>query len=402
MVNRIDYQGWVKFVSKNLYDYVALETHPLSKALILLPDQFTGSRGDYIRKLFIDAIEELRPPDREYTPSQPEWRPYQILKQRFVDGISMQETAAALSISERQLRRDQLRALNALALRLWDMLQLEEEPEPETTKGENSPIQFQINIQRTDPREILDGVSTVLRRRIEDENKQLEVKAPPFLPMVLTDRVILRQILISLVNHTLPFATTAPIQIAAGESNTEVILQVVCDCPDNTTHPPVPGQDDLLDTVRYWARNINAHFHHTAQSLTPGMQKFVYTLELPKSDQKIILIVDDQEGAINLFRRYLARTDYQVMGETEPRQAVETANRLLPALITLDVMMPNIDGWELLQRLKLNDATRPIPVLVCSAWEEPELAKSLGAAGFIKKPVTQKMFLDELRRIGIL
>jgi len=70
-------------------------------------------------------------------------------------------------------------------------------------------------------------------------------------------------------------------------------------------------------------------------------------------------------------------------------------------LIILDIMMPKMDGWEVLQSLKLDEETKTIPVIICSAWGEPELAKSLGAVEFLRKPVTQRDLLFTIHKTGI-
>ena len=72
------------------------------------------------------------------------------------------------------------------------------------------------------------------------------------------------------------------------------------------------------------------------------------------------------------------------------------AREVLPAAITLDIMMPNQDGWEILQALKSDPATRSIPVIICSVLEDPELAHSLGAAAYLQKPISQAALLDVL------
>jgi CheY-like chemotaxis protein len=90
-----------------------------------------------------------------------------------------------------------------------------------------------------------------------------------------------------------------------------------------------------------------------------------------------------------------------VVGLTDPAQVLPLARKLQPALITLDVMMPRLDGWEILQALQLDEKTRGIPVIICSAWEEPELARSLGAAAFLKKPIVRFTLLNALEKLGI-
>jgi len=402
MVNQIDFEGWVKFAGKNLYDYVSIETHPLTAFLVKPPESFKGARGEYIRKIFTEAIEQLKPADRDFNPSLPEWRPYLILHQRFIEGLSAQDMAAALAISDRQLRRDQHRAINALTPLVWNILK----PDSDTQAGQAERVdiagQFDVSNTQTDPGEVIRGVLTVLKRRLEEERRALEIEIPPVLPAVLSDRVILRQILISLVNHALRSPAGAPVILSVTDSGPELVITVKFSQVVGAASPTLPGQDDLVETVRFWARSINARFEVNRYPGAAGRTSTEFSLGLPKTDQKIILIVDDQVPAINLFQRYLARTDFQVIGETDARQVAAVAVHLHPVLITLDVMMPKVDGWELLQTLKTNDETSGIPVLVCSAWEEPELAKSLGAAGFLKKPVTQKVFLEELQRIGIL
>ena len=70
-------------------------------------------------------------------------------------------------------------------------------------------------------------------------------------------------------------------------------------------------------------------------------------------------------------------------------------------LLILDGMMPTMDGWEILQTLQTDPETQHIPVIVCSVWDEPELAFSLGAVDFLKKPITQKELLDALARLAL-
>ena len=61
--------------------------------------------------------------------------------------------------------------------------------------------------------------------------------------------------------------------------------------------------------------------------------------------------------------------------------------------------MPQMDGWELLQLIKLDEMLKNIPVIVCSAWDDPDLSHSLGASIYLKKPVTQKMLLEAVNKL---
>ena len=111
-----------------------------------------------------------------------------------------------------------------------------------------------------------------------------------------------------------------------------------------------------------------------------------------------LLVIDDNEGLIELFRRYLTGESYQLIGARDGVEGLRLAEEHSPDVIVLDVMMPQQDGWEVLQLLRNRRRTRDIPVLVCSVIDDPELAFSLGAAEFLAKPVKREELLEALER----
>ncbi len=122
----------------------------------------------------------------------------------------------------------------------------------------------------------------------------------------------------------------------------------------------------------------------------------------PDERKKAVLAIDDDTGVITLFKRYLEHDGYQVIGVTQPRRALEMAQRLAPDLtaITLDVVMPQMDGWQVLQALKEDPVTRDVPVIMCSIVEGLERALSMGAAVCLSKPVTRDEMLSALERVA--
>ena len=128
--------------------------------------------------------------------------------------------------------------------------------------------------------------------------------------------------------------------------------------------------------------------------------------DLPNSDQadrpnpRVVMCVDDDEGVIGLFRRYLSRQGYRVASLTDSAAVVQTARRLQPFAITLDVVMPGKDGWQIIQELKADTATRHIPVIVCTiVGDKKERGLSLGAAGYLIKPILEDDLIDALERL---
>jgi CheY-like chemotaxis protein len=123
---------------------------------------------------------------------------------------------------------------------------------------------------------------------------------------------------------------------------------------------------------------------------------FSATVALPAVEQLLVLAVDDNVGTLQLFQRYTAGTRYRLVGTHDPEQALVIAENLCPQIIVLDVMMPQVDGWRVLGRLGQHPRTGHIPIVVCTILPQEELALSLGASAFIKKPITRQAFLATL------
>ncbi|TMD80772.1 MAG: response regulator, partial [Chloroflexi bacterium] len=92
------------------------------------------------------------------------------------------------------------------------------------------------------------------------------------------------------------------------------------------------------------------------------------------------------------FRTHIARTG---------TEAIAMARSLHPAAITLDILLPELDGWEVITRLKREEETSGIPVVVVSVVDNPELGKALGALDYFVKPVDGKLLVDRLTRLKL-
>ncbi len=104
-------------------------------------------------------------------------------------------------------------------------------------------------------------------------------------------------------------------------------------------------------------------------------------------EKNTVLVIDDEPGARELMRRFLSREGYHPETAATGEDGLRLARELHPTLITLDVMMPSMDGWAVLKALKADDVTRDIPVIMVTMVDEKKIGFALGATDYITKPV---------------
>ncbi|MBI1877882.1 MAG: response regulator [Chloroflexi bacterium] len=112
-----------------------------------------------------------------------------------------------------------------------------------------------------------------------------------------------------------------------------------------------------------------------------------------------MLVIDDNADLVHFYRRYTTGTRYQIVHLAEGQHTLSTVKEIRPNIIILDVMLPDIDGWELLTDLRGQPATQMIPIIVCSVVRRAELALSLGASLYLPKPVRRREFVQALDQI---
>ena len=108
-----------------------------------------------------------------------------------------------------------------------------------------------------------------------------------------------------------------------------------------------------------------------------------------RSDDKdyTVLVIDDDDSAQDMMKRFLEKQGYNVIQAKTGEMGLKLATEHMPDLITLDVMMPEMDGWEVLNTLQSNERSKKIPVIMLSMANEPDIGYSLGATDYLTKPV---------------
>lgn len=145
-----------------------------------------------------------------------------------------------------------------------------------------------------------------------------------------------------------------------------------------------------------------------ADIITPPAQqkelpvvKQIKEMELPAvktGGETRILCIDDEPDVIEILRNYLVPEGFTVFGANSGDDGIKLAEKLQPSVITLDIMMPKKDGWQVLRELKANPLTQGIPVLIHSMVDNIPLAFSLGAIDYLPKPADVSLVLKTVRK----
>ena len=399
MITKEQLQSNLYKTLQGLYDPNHLRTTPLADLLAVADKTDTPSA---VRDKLIEAIEALKPRSNISSNSRA-WRIYDILFYSYVQQFSKQEVADQIGLSTRHLRREQHSAIKALVDYLWQHLNLDqqadEHPPLQQTQNSSEVIDRELSwvkeLSPKDPVNFYQALSSVVeltRNLAEHYQISLHVNLPESLPDLAAHPTALRQVLISLLTIAIRRSAGGQVNMFVQSSQTETIF-CINGVPAHPSAKATFSEDDAIgleiahSLVDTWGGSL------VLPSNTPG---FEATMTLPALACVPVLVIDDNVDALHLLQRYTSGSRYRLIGTQDPREALLLAKENSPQIIVMDVMMPEIDGWELLAHLQQTPLTASIPLIICTILPQKELALSVGADGFIQKPVSRAQFLSVL------
>ncbi|GAA3202529.1 hypothetical protein GCM10017690_06620 [Microbacterium terregens] len=120
------------------------------------------------------------------------------------------------------------------------------------------------------------------------------------------------------------------------------------------------------------------------------------------ADLPVIVVVDDDRASLDLMTAYLDGLGVRVAHARSGEEGLELIRSVTPAAVVLDIRLPGLDGWEVLERMRADDASRSIPIIIVSILDEQQRGLSAGAADYLVKPVARESLVAALRRAGTL
>lgn len=380
----------------HLYETQYLQTRPLAGELA--GDVPIGSRGHALHRRLRLAIEQLRPPS-DAPQHALAWRHSRYLTLRYVHAMTLQQVAAELGITERHCRRVHKEALAALTHLLFGkdgrsepgVADAEPAKDRQLLESELSRVGAASELPAS-LRDTVLGVVETLGPLARSARITLDA-AIETTGDAGVDRLLIRQVLLNLVVHAIHSQPGARIALIARGDPPPLSLGISVLPLTGTASLGVSPDDEHLAIARHLVgmRGGTLSVQRTSAELR-------FEITFPTLRPRTVLSIDDNPDFLRLFRRYLESSAYRVIEARSAEEALRLAQADQPNVITLDVLLPHQDGWEILQLLKNHRLTRQIPVIVCSVLRDHDLALSLGASDFLAKPVNRSALLAALDR----
>jgi signal transduction histidine kinase/ActR/RegA family two-component response regulator len=295
----------------------------------------------------------------------------------------------------------------------------------------------QMHLQAVSVQRIVCDVAMMLQKGFDDRNLPLCPDIPDDLPDVLADPGRLTQIVTNLLSNALKYTFEGRVDVIARVVGDHVQVDVAdtgigMTEEDQTRlftrffrastarEKDVPGTGLGLSITRsliemhggyIWVKSAEGQgstFSFTlpimpaslAQMAPPEAPLAVETR--PRVVPPKILVVDDEPNIAQLFRHLLEKEGHTVVITGRGLDVLPLARREQPDLILLDLILPDADGFVVLNQLKQDPATRPIPVVVTSIVDEKERGLALGAAEYLVKPISDNQLLSSVQRALVI
>ena len=295
--------------------------------------------------------------------------------------------------------------------------------------------------------DIVQDVIADLTPRAQEKELSLELQVHPHLPHIQADAQRVRQILINLLDNAIKFTHTGSITVKLypmASANGRLVdgpspdfdlaegTWLVISVKDTGIGIRPEDQQMIFDSFRQVDSSTTRAYEGTGLGLAITHQLVVmhgghmwvesvpdegstFSVILPcilpempaaepviddGEERPLVLVIDEDDGALQLVQDYLSEDAYHVVGTSSPAQALDLARKWRPVAVITDVIMPSANGWEVLRTLKGDPSTANIPVIVLSVVEQKTLAFYLGAADYLIKPVSRDALQESLARVA--
>lgn len=279
---------------------------------------------------------------------------------------------------------------------------------------------------------LLQGISQTLDPLVNKNNNQLKIMFSETFKTqkISTDQQKLKQIVYNLISNACKFTENGTITLSVSETVGQFCLAVSDTGIGMSAEQlkklfQVFSQADDSTTRKYGGTGLGLALSQKFAEMLGGSievsseegQGSTFTLRLPIATQPalepvahhlseqtridpqrpLVLTIDDDPNVHDILKRTLQRENYQLIHAFSGQEGLRKARKYHPALITLDVMMPGIDGWTVLREIRTDPKLKDIPVVILSMVDDKILGYALGATEVLTKPVAAGKLIELLR-----
>jgi signal transduction histidine kinase/DNA-binding response OmpR family regulator/HAMP domain-containing protein len=294
-----------------------------------------------------------------------------------------------------------------------------------------------------DAKQFVDEVVTIVRPLVENKGNVLEVKCAEDLGLIRADVTRLKQCLFNLLSNAGKFTENGIVTLDTSREEREgdpYIIFKVIDTGIGLTPEQIDrlfqafSQADVSTTRKYGGTGLGLTITRNLSRLMGGDVEVeseiergsTFTLLLPAADRDMaaaaepdaqtepstgdtaspavrpgrntVLVVDDDPAVCEMVQRFLTKEGYDVVTVARGEDVVSVARKVKPHAITLDVMMPEMDGWEVISALKADDELADIPVIMLTIVDDKNMGYAMGAADYLTKPLDRDRLLGALSK----
>lgn len=289
-------------------------------------------------------------------------------------------------------------------------------------------------IERCDLSAVVHDVLATVRPLLIKNNNRLEVDAVPDI-VTNTDVTKLRQILLNLLSNASKFTTEGTIRVSVSrqmKSDRRGFLISIADTGIGMTAAQLDGlfqaftQGDSSTTRKYGGTGLGLAISQRFCEMMGGKisvesafgEGSTFNVWLPKQTDPLedgrerlspsslgevgsdckLLVIDDDQAVIDLMKRYAVKEKWSIATAMNGKDGLRLAKEWRPHMITLDVLMPGMDGWSVLTALKNDPELADIPVMMLSMTNDKSLGYALGASEFLTKPIQRERLIPVLSK----
>jgi CheY-like chemotaxis protein len=286
-----------------------------------------------------------------------------------------------------------------------------------------------LELESTSLRDAIDEGVAMVRERASLHGLTLDVALDDDIETVVADPLRLKQVVLNLLTNAVKFTPDGGrVAVCARRVADEIHVSV----EDSGIGIAEEDRERIFESFQQGRRNASASTEGTGLGLTLSRRiielhggrlwlessvgsgsTFTFSLPMraaaqPSAPQapdvavdessRSILVIEDDRRSLELMTLYLHGAEYDVHSARDGEQGLALARRLRPSAIVLDIMLPHLDGWDLLALLKADPRTARIPVVIVSMLDARGRGFALGAAEYLVKPVSREAVITALSR----